>query len=405
MAQDSFVGRIAFASARGYEAYADKVLRSERAPPAPQARVLFCSVRDGTLTTVEGYTTLMLPMVEIMKERKAAGTLGTTEIAAFECYPTSTPDTFLQGTMGASPTFLFSMSHGLGAPSGGWASAEQQRALQGAMSLGPSGMLAVSDLGSTPFLPGGVWFFFGCYSAGTPAVSAYHRWLLELSQAGQYAERADAVLAGLPRAGDRPFVAALPQAALESPNGPLAVIGHVDLAWASSYLDATTLSRGRPGRFIDVARALADGGRVGAACFELLRFWNGVDAHLAMLYGDDERPEDDARRALKARLWMLRNDLRGYVLLGDPAARLPISSAARAMADAMGMPSSMERSMDTWRPPALDAKQMEKAVLEALLGRELPSAIARRNGVEKAELQRWVTAYEEAGRAALAKLR
>jgi hypothetical protein len=32
----------------------------------------------------------------------------------------------------------------------------------------------------------------------------------------------------------------------------------------------------------------------------------------------------------RGHMWMLRNDLRSYVLLGDPAARLPLGRVARA---------------------------------------------------------------------------
>jgi hypothetical protein len=40
----------------------------------------------------------------------------------------------------------------------------------------------------------------------------------------------------------------------------------------------------------------------------------------ALLYGTPD-PTDPVKQG---NLWMLRNDLRGYVLLGDPAARLPL---------------------------------------------------------------------------------
>ncbi len=193
-------------------------------------------------------------------------------------------------------------------------------------------------------------------------------------------------------------MAALPQAVLENPDGPLAVIGHVDLVWASSFLDAGTPSVGRPG---------GSGSRAGPRrwrssrrrVLQMLRFWSSADAHLSMLYGDDDRPEDSARTALKARLWMLRNGLRGYVLLGDPAARLAIAPGAPVARAAPIAGPGLEARPASGRDPA----QMEQAVLEVLSRRELPSAIAKRAGVDKGELQKWVDAYQAAGRAALAK--
>jgi hypothetical protein len=84
------------------------------------------------------------------------------------------------------------------------------------------------------------------------------------------------------------------------------------------------------------------------------------------------------------------------VLLGDPAARLAITQRA---------PSERAAAPRAARPPtARNAKEMEKAVLAKLLGKELPSAIARRAGVDKAELERWVAVYQEAGCAALEKI-
>jgi hypothetical protein len=382
---DTFVGRIAFASERGYEAYAAKVLRWERASPAPGARALFFTARDGSAATTLGDRQLMQPAVARMNERAASGVVSATDIAVIDG---GSPDALLEQAARPGPAFLFSISHGLGAPALGWRAPGEQRALQGAMALDRGRRLTAADVGGRPFLPGGVWFFFACYSAGTPSTSAYHRWLRVLWEAGRYEGRVDRVLAGLPAAGDRPFVAALPQALLESADGPLAVIGHVDLVWSFSFRAAGT-AESRAGRFQDVLRALADGGRAGPACFELLRFWADTDARLAMLQGDQDRAEDEAGAALKAYLWMLRSDLRGYALLGDPAARLAIVPGAPAV----------------WAPVEVrDAKQMEQAVLAALLRRELPSAIARRAGIDKGELQRWVDAYREAGRAALAKV-
>ncbi|WP_437755148.1 hypothetical protein [Sorangium sp. So ce1389] len=412
LATDTFVGRLAFPGERSYEAYVDKVLRWERTPPAPGARALFCSVNDGTTATTLGHRMLMQPTVARVNERKARGTVPVTEIVALEGSSASSPDALVEQAARREPTILLSMSHGLGAPVRGWASADEQRALQGAMSFGPGQSLVAADLGSRPFLPGGAWLFFACYSAGTPAASVYYRWLLVLQLTGMYRGRVGAVLAGLPREGDRPFVAALPQAVLENPDGPLAVIGHVDLLWAFSYLDTETPGGSRAGRFQDLVRALADGGRAGAASYELLRFWSGADAHLSMLYGDDDRPKDEAKRALKARLWMLRNDLRGYVLLGDPAARLAVAPETPETREPGGALTAdvrpqQRRGARTVAGPASvhDPKQMEKVVLEALLGKELHSNIARRAGIEKSELQRWVDAYQEAGRAALAKMR
>jgi hypothetical protein len=282
------------------------------------------------------------------------------------------------------------------------------------MSLGLGQRLAAEDLRSRPFLPGGVWFFLACYGAGTPAVSAYRHWLERMKEAGHYPGRVNSVLSGLPRGSDPPFVAALPQAALENPDGPLAVMGHVDLAWTYSFQDTGSPSGSRASRFQGIFRTLADGGRVGVAYQQLLRFFAETNVELTIVDNQEARTGaptmSDADKARKAHLWMLRNDLAGYVLLGDPAARLPIARAqagarlaepAAAIASALGF---VPRPPHAERGRALDPRRMEEAVLALLGGAETADAIAARAGITKADLLRWTDTYREAGRAALAKL-
>ena len=67
-----------------------------------------------------------------------------------------------------TPTMMFTVSHGTGTPRSGW-SAARQRLVQGSMHFGEKGKLTADDIGELPFLPGGVWFMFACYSAGTPS--------------------------------------------------------------------------------------------------------------------------------------------------------------------------------------------------------------------------------------------
>ena len=108
----------------------------------------------------------------------------------------------------------------------------------------------LNGLRGQPFLPGGMWFYLACFGAGTPASSAYHPWLSRLSDEGAYGGSLGAVLRALPAPGERPFVAALPQAALASPRGPLAVIGHLDLAWTYGFSGTKRLTESRKSRIL-----------------------------------------------------------------------------------------------------------------------------------------------------------
>jgi hypothetical protein len=108
-----------------------------------------------------------------------------------------------------------------------------------------------------PFLPGGIWFAVACFGAGTPAKSAFYSWLRQLREAGQYKESVERVLESLPRDGEKPFLAALPKAALQNPNGPLAFFGHLDLAWSYAFTDPDGTSRAS--RVFSALNVLANG--------------------------------------------------------------------------------------------------------------------------------------------------
>jgi len=148
----TFIGRLAFPSESGYEAYIEKVLHWEEAEAAGDARVLFSSVNDGTRATTVGRQELMTPALSRARERSAAGAFPAREILEIEAN-----ESLLDEAAKAPASLLFSMSHGAGAPKDGWASAEARRALQGAMVLARKGeLLTASDIASRPFLPGGV---------------------------------------------------------------------------------------------------------------------------------------------------------------------------------------------------------------------------------------------------------
>jgi hypothetical protein len=416
---EAFIGRLAFPKDGDYESYVEKVLRWERQQPLQAARTLFYAVQDGTRSTVTGYEQLIRPSIEIARDRRVKGKFpagdiveigGDGQMLSGEGLLAHAHE-MLRQAESCSGNVLLSMSHGAGAPRAGWGSIEEQHACQGAMVVSRTGdRLIATDIQSRPFLPGGVWFFFACYSAGTPAYSAYHPWLDRLHRAG-WGSSADRVLAALPRPGEPPFVAALPCAALANPNGPLGVIGHVDLAWTWAFIDYE-FSRGamnvrsRAERFQGILRAFVQGHRLGVAHHELTRFFRSVSMELSTLYGEDTRlgaeagDEDLARMARRAGLWMQRQDLGAYVLLGDPAARLPIAQYPAGV-----KPPEFFVSPGMRQPPvgSTGVAPIEAAVLDVLRRAEPPGAIAARYGLHEAELDRAVTAFIEAGRAALAR--
>jgi hypothetical protein len=411
LASDAFVGRLAFRDDAGFEAYVDKVLRWERATALPErGRAAFYTVHDGTAATLIGYKSVVAPSLMRCREQHLVEGFRAREVLEIGDPIDWSPERLLATARMPEPTLLFTLSHGLGAPRAGWSSVDHQRRLQGAMSLGSRQYLEPADLERGAFIPGGIWFYFACFGAGTPPQSAFHPWLARLRAGGRYAGRLDSVLASLPRQGERPFVSSLPQAALANPEGPLAVLGHVDLAWTYGFQDADS-SRGRPSRFISVFRALMAGRRAGIGLGALLRAFNETNVELTQLHHLDEAagssstlPGEEAVR--RAHLWMLRHDLAGYILLGDPAVQLPLAGrSGGAVAAPASMPSAprpLEPSNEAPSTPSpaqeampLTVDGMEEAVrkLEALR-----SELAARLGVPPHALRQWEELYERARR-------
>ena len=402
---DGYVGRLAFTREEDYVAYVDKVLRWEAlAASAPPSDALFFTVHDGTAATATGHRALVAPGVEVVRRRQAAGQYPARDIIAFGDADAPSPGELLTRAAAAESGVLFTLSHGAGAPRGGWHTPEDQRRRQGAMSFGRAGLLTAEDLHGKAFMPGGVWFMLACYGAGTPSTSAYRHWLAELAAAGQFRSKPEAVLSGLPGPHDRPFIATLPQAALAGRDGPLAFMGHVDLAWTYGFQDPGDGAHARPARYIGITRSLLKRDRVGVALRELIRFFDQTNVELTALLDQEAaaRAEGltvtpDAVR--QAHLWMLRQDLAAYILLGDPAVRLPSEPAAPRF---VAPPPSF--AAPTAAPPVADEARhlaLEEAVLQCLLADRTIASAAARVGLPRAELELLVAAYREHGRRVL----
>jgi len=414
LGSDAFVGRLAFRDERGLAAYVDKVLRWERAPSAAsRARSLFFTAHDGTSATQVGYHQLILPSLQACRARQQKGEF-TADIQEVGGPDDWSPTHLLSQVADARPGVLLSVSHGAGAPRHGWSSMSEQQALQGAMCLGRGERLLAEDVASRPFLPGGLWVYLACFGGGTSQTSSYFHWLHRLQESGVQTGRPEAVLASLPRPGEPPFIAALPQAALANPNGPLALIAHVDLAWSYGFSDLDTQVRSRASRFLGLLRELVEGRRVGVGLSALLRFASEANLELTLLEDREEAERAAGRDSTqdgirRGHLWMMRQDVSGYVLLGDPAVRLPLARAAARpavpsaseMASLLGLSGVVPAVAPTAGP---GVQAMEDAVVELLTGAEAPKAIAARLGVSLAELRHWERTFREAGRAALAAL-
>lgn len=362
LGQGQWVGRLALGDPEqtdAYATYAAKVLRYEAAPlPQAQGRALFWSCLDQSAAVSAGHTHLVAPLLAQARAQQgpvdfpAREVVDLTPVDPTADVPTAletpTPAAFLAQAAAAEGDVLFTLSHGCGAA--GWTEA-QRRSFQGALSFpgqDPDGLglrVDATHVAEGPFLPGGLWFAFACFSAGTPARSNYHHWLQRLRELNTHWGSQDWVLDTL-SASEAGFTAALPRAALANPDGPLGVIGHVDLAFTYSfafqgeahtqaYRQALAAMLGRP----RLGQAMAVLGRRLSAVHTTLVMQQEL---MDMMRAGGMQPPPDQRKALGYRM-LHRHDVAGFSLLGDPAARLPTAGSEPVIVDA---------SVETWAADA-----------------------------------------------------
>ncbi len=414
-ASDGFVGRLAFDRLDDYRAYIDKLLAWEDRPASvPAGDAILHTVRDRTAATERGYTSLMVPGHDLLTRRSRFGDLKAHTVRATGSRSPALSELFdAVRAAGDRPSVLFTLSHGAGSPSAGWRGDDQRR-WQGALSFGAGELLAADTIARGGLLPGGMWVALACFGAGTNDRSDYYHWLDTLARAGHGGGEIEHVLNTL--ASERPFIAAVPKAALAHPDGPLGFIGHVDLAWAYSFFDLSDRPQRRPGRLMGVVQSLLRRDRAGVAMRALSRFFEETNTELTALFDAHQRaggrPLDARARAQRGHLWMLRQDLAGYILLGDPAAHLPLAAApaqaARAPAPA---PAWGRRSGARARAaPNLERvehfdhlehiERLERAICALLAGRSSP-LVAAHCGLDRRRLEHLAERYRTAGRAAL----
>lgn len=301
------VGRICFDTPEEYARYAESVVAAETSAPRRAARLsLYGTCHPDDRATALSSTELIGGLAESLVIRRAGWTLDRHVGAA------ATKERLAELLAGPdAPALLFTATHGVGFP----CADPLQRAHQGALlcewpgpltwrgPLPPSFYYAADDVADTADVHGLIAFFFACYGGGTPAfdATAHHE------------------APGEPlRIAPAPFVARLPCRLLAHPRGgALAVITHVDRAWACSFR-----SRARPevDTHAAVLERLLDGHPIGSA----LEPFGARHAELAAdLAAELDVAVRDRRASSLASLWTATNDARNFVLLGDPAVRLP----------------------------------------------------------------------------------
>ena len=298
------VGRLCFDTPEEYERYAYAVVQAERGDGGRDRLVdLFAPRNADDPATELSSDHLIAPLAERLDGALPGWRLRLT--AGAQATRQALTD-IVQGRQGR-PALLFTASHGLGFPCGHPDQLERQGALlcqdwpgPGKGPVAPEWTFSAADLDGKADVSGLVAFCFACYGAGTPELD-------DFSHRNGWEPR---------RIAPRDFLARLPQRLLE--RGALAVIGHLERAWAYSFLwrDA-----GQVDVFESTLKLLVEGWPVGAA----MEYFNQRYAELATLLTTALRrtfagEPVDAREV--TRLWTAHNDARGYVVVGDPATRV-----------------------------------------------------------------------------------
>jgi hypothetical protein len=335
---DRAVGRLHFATPQEYAGYAASVVAAEK-PAARQARrAAFFSVRNAD----DESTRLSHELLMSELYGRLNGDAGLAATWAFDFVP---PDQARKPKLaeylgGANtPALLFTASHGAGFPKFDPAT---QQARQGALVCGEwpgpiewkrrgGGRIPeeyyfrADDLGANATVAGMIAVFFACYGAGTPDLNdfVHRRDLGQAENAGVAAE---------------PFVSGLARRLLAHPKGgALAVVGHVDRAWDTAFTevmwepapgDERKISA--PDAFEDLLRNLLKGWPVGRALEPMNMRHSSLSTILTNEFDrarQKNRPVDPAR---VAPIWTANNDARNYVIIGDPAVRLPCFAEGEA---------------------------------------------------------------------------
>jgi hypothetical protein len=174
-------------------------------------------------------------------------------------------------------------------------------------------LFSAADVPAEPFLEGAIFFQFACYGAGTPARSDFAHWGIP----------------GLPAENAREdFLAALPLRLLAHPRGPVAFVGHLDVALLHGFDDPNAqevVDRFHPRLqpFRRAVRELLAQQPVGYAMSDLNARYGRMSVQLVNAY--DRRaagtlPDTPQIRARIVDMFCIRNDAQNYIVLGDPAA-------------------------------------------------------------------------------------
>ncbi len=318
------VGRIYFDTPQEYAQYARSVVEAETGKHSVPRRASFFGVQnmDDPATQLSA-NYLVNPLAQWVTQNLSEWKLPDWDVKTIlsDQATKAQLSQMLGGT--ETPSLLFTASHGMGFE------IDDSRLLnhQGALlcqdwpgqyqwvdkPIPEEFYFSADDIGDDASLLGLIAFHFACYSAGTPKLN-------ELDDGGS-------LLAQRSEIAPKSFISRLPQRLLGHPKGgALAVVGHVDRAWGSSFLLQQGGEQSQQSQVFESAiEMLMKGFPVGCA----FDFFNECYAERAtelskelknIHYGKQINPY------FLSNLWTTTHDSRNYIIMGDPAVKLNIDN-------------------------------------------------------------------------------
>lgn len=316
------VGRIDFgADYEAYHRYAQSVVVAETGKvKLPRRATFFGIANPNDRATQLSARWLVNPLYENLQKPKIEGEITLKHSWQLDSLVGEGQATkaqlkrLLGGSTTKTPAFLFTASHGVEFDLGHPLQLKHQGALLCQDWDGPGHRVtpydyfAGEDLDNANVL-GMMAMFFACYGAGTPKLD-------------HFAQRAFKTRAPIAPHG---FIGALPRRMLS--QGALAVIGHVERAWGYSFVSPGNHLDNQA--FVTALRKLLNGEPVGLATdpsFDLR--YADMSSQLSTLLEEAEFDPETVSAYELAHKWTATNDARNYVVVGDPAVRLPVGDVA-----------------------------------------------------------------------------
>jgi hypothetical protein len=314
------VGRIHFDTLEEYAQYARSVVEAESGKVSLPRQASFFGVRTpGDQATLMSADHLIAPLAKKMADDQPTWQFNT----LLEEQATKASLSQLLGG-GQTPALFFSASHGMGFPNGDPRQVPHQGSLLCQDWPGPAKWkkpipedfyFSADDVASDAGLLGSMAFFFACYGAGTPKLDEFAKQAFkDRTEVAPYA-----------------FISNLPRRLLSHPKGGmLAVIGHVERAWGYSFMwdragEQLTV-------FESTLKRLLEDAPIGYAIEYFNDRYAELASELTVLIEDMEFGEPVNELELSG-MWTANNDARGYVIIGDPATRLPVAPADGKVAE------------------------------------------------------------------------